>query len=70
VFRNLGFCGVRTHFSLGTTGNGGGFGSRASAFLLGKLRAAVYARYSTDPQREASVDNQFRACARQSKPAG
>jgi DNA invertase Pin-like site-specific DNA recombinase len=28
------------------------------------MRAAIYARYSTDLQRKESIDDQFRACAR------
>jgi site-specific DNA recombinase len=29
-----------------------------------EMRAAIYARFSTDQQREASIDDQFRSCAR------
>jgi site-specific DNA recombinase len=34
------------------------------------MRAVLYARFSTDQQREASIEDQFRACARLATAAG
>jgi site-specific DNA recombinase len=34
------------------------------------MKAALYARYSTDKQRDASIDDQFRECARVARAAG
>jgi DNA invertase Pin-like site-specific DNA recombinase len=34
------------------------------------MRAALYARFSTDKQRDASIDDQFRECERVAKAAG
>jgi len=34
------------------------------------MKAAIYARYSTDKQRDASIDDQFRACDRVARTAG
>ena len=34
------------------------------------MKAAIYARFSTDRQRDASIDDQFRECARVAKAAG
>jgi site-specific DNA recombinase len=34
------------------------------------MRAALYARYSTDKQRDASIDDQFRECERVARTAG
>ena len=34
------------------------------------MKAALYARYSTDKQRDASIDDQFRECERAARTAG
>src|ERR1700722_20249858 len=34
------------------------------------VKAALYARFSTEKQRDASVDDQFRECERAAKSAG
>ncbi len=34
------------------------------------IRAAIYARFSTDKQRDASIEDQFRECERIGKAAG
>jgi len=34
------------------------------------MKAALYARFSTDKQRDASIDDQFRECERIAKSSG